>query len=101
MTHQIEKRHTKLKIGTPNRKTMQAIFLPGAWGKIPVFMGKNHPTPGAAMAFSHAQNYPPKTWFSNNLLKKCIFCLTTYNPMVYIRIATNKKGCVHYQKGGL
>ena len=39
----------------------QAIFLPGAWGKIPVFMGKNHPTPGAAMAFLHAQNYPPKT----------------------------------------
>ena len=29
----------------------QAIFLPGAWGKIPDFMGKNHPTPGATMAF--------------------------------------------------
>ena len=39
----------------------QAIFLPGAWGKIPVFMGKNHPTPGAAMAFLHALKYPPKT----------------------------------------
>ena len=38
---------------------VQAIFLPGAWGKIPVFMGKNHPTPGAAMAFLHAKNYPP------------------------------------------
>ena len=38
----------------------QAIFLPGAWGKIPVFMGKNHPTPGAAMAFSYSK-LPPKT----------------------------------------
>ena len=35
----------------PISKMAQAIFLPGAWGKIPVFMGKNHPTPGAAMAF--------------------------------------------------
>ena len=43
-----------------NTKMAQAIFLPGAWGKIPVFMGKNHPTPGAAMAFSHAENHPPK-----------------------------------------
>ena len=42
----------------PNTKLAQAIFLPGAWGKIPVFMGKNHPTPGAAMAFLHALNYP-------------------------------------------
>ena len=48
------------KNGT-HTKMAQAIFLPGAWGKIPVFMGKNHPTPGAAMAFSHAQNHPPKT----------------------------------------
>ena len=45
----------------PISKMAQAIFLPGAWGKIPVFMGKNHPTPGAAMVFSHAQNHPPKT----------------------------------------
>lgn len=30
---------------------MQAIFLPGAWGKIPDFMGKNHHTPLAARAF--------------------------------------------------
>ena len=41
----------------------QAIFLPGAWGKIPVFMGKNRPTPGAAMAFLHAKTTPPKIWF--------------------------------------
>ena len=40
-------------------KMAQAIFLPGAWGKISDFMGKNHSTPLAAMAFSHAQNYPP------------------------------------------
>lgn len=50
----------------PNTKMRQAIFLPGAWGKIPVFMGKNHPTPGAAMVFSHVQNYPPKPDFSKN-----------------------------------
>ena len=48
----------QLKNGTPISKMRQAIFLPGAWGKIPVFMGKNHPTPGAAMAFLHVQNYP-------------------------------------------
>lgn len=50
----------------------QAIFLPGAWGKIPVFMGKNHPTPGAAMVFSHALNYPfctPEKNFLKILLK--------------------------------
>ena len=57
---------TKLKIGTPNTKMAQAIFLPGAWGKIPVFMGKNHPTPGVATAFLHAQKYPPKTGFLKN-----------------------------------
>ena len=39
----------------------QAIFLPGAWGKIPDFMGKNHPTPGAAMAFCMFKTTPPKT----------------------------------------
>lgn len=44
----------------------QAIFLPGAWGKIPDFMEKNRSTPLAAMAFLHAQNYPPKIWFSND-----------------------------------
>ena len=44
-----------------NTKMRQAIFLPGAWGKIPVFMGKNRPTPGAAMAFLHAKTSPPKT----------------------------------------
>ena len=49
----------KYKNGAANTKMAQAIFLPGAWGKIPVFMGKNHPTPRAAMAFLHAKNYPP------------------------------------------
>ena len=71
---QFEKWHTNFKngarqwkIGTPkykngantsrtNTKLPQAIFLPVAWGKIPVFMGKNHPTPRAAMAF-----FIPKT----------------------------------------
>ena len=52
-----------------NTKMRQAIFLPGAWGKIPVFMGKNHPTPGAAMAFLHAQNYPPKICFLKDFTK--------------------------------
>ena len=55
---------TKLKNGTRQfqkwhktiSKMAQAIFLPGAWGKIPDFMGKNHPTPRAAMAF-----FIPKT----------------------------------------
>ena len=42
-------------------KMAQAIFLPGAWGKIPDFMGKNHPTPGAAMAFFILKTTPPKT----------------------------------------
>ena len=41
----------QIENSTPISKMAQAIFLPGAWGKIPVFMGKNHPTPGAAMAF--------------------------------------------------
>ena len=50
-----------IKMAQANIKMVQAIFLPGAWGKIPVFMGKNHPTPGAAMAFLHALNYPSKT----------------------------------------
>ena len=58
-----QKWHTKFKNGTPNSKMGQAIFLPGAWGKIPVFMGKNHPTPLAAMAFLHAKNYPLKPDF--------------------------------------
>ena len=49
---------------------VQAIFLPGAWGKIPVFMGKNHPTPGAAMAFLHAQNYP-SVCTSEKIFLKC------------------------------
>lgn len=39
------------KLAYQIEKMVQAIFLPGAWGKIPVFMGKNRPTPGAAMAF--------------------------------------------------
>ena len=52
---------TNIKMVQANIKMVQAIFLPGAWGKIPVFMGKNHPTPGAAMAFLHALNYPSKT----------------------------------------
>ena len=74
MAHQIEKWANEN--GT-NTKLAQAIFLPGAWGKIPVFMGKNHPTPRAAMAFSHAQNNPPfctsKKFFKN----VSVFMLTT------------------------
>ena len=50
---------SRWEISIPNWKLAQAIFLPGAWGKIPVFMGKNRPTPGAAMAFLHAQTTPP------------------------------------------
>ena len=69
----------------------QAIFLPGAWGKIPVFMGKNHPTPGAAMAFLHALNYPSKTWFLTGFAKWIKFLLTTCKPIVYIRIKPNEK----------
>ena len=60
-------------------KMVQAIFLPGAWGKIPVFMGKNHPTPRAARAFLHAQNYPLKPDFfrrGKNFLKN-IFTFAT------------------------
>ena len=41
----------------------QAIFLPGAWGKIPVFMGKNRSTPGAAMAFCMLKTTPLKPDF--------------------------------------
>nr|DAF80021.1 MAG TPA: hypothetical protein [Caudoviricetes sp.] len=37
----------------------QAIFLPGAWGKILDFSGKITLPPGAAMAFSNVLNYPP------------------------------------------
>ena len=44
-------------------KMAQAIFLPGAWGKIPDFMGKNHPTPGAAMAFCMLKTTPLKSVF--------------------------------------
>ena len=61
-------RPSQYKNGTPiskmaqaNTKMAQAIFLPGAWGKIPVFMGKNHPTPGAAMTFCMLKTTPPKT----------------------------------------
>ena len=39
------------KFANQIKKMVQAIFLPGAWGKISDFMGKNHPTPGATMAF--------------------------------------------------
>lgn len=63
----------------------QAIFLPGAWGKIPVFMGKNRPTPGAAMAFLHAQNYPPKTGFfrrGKNFLKKILYSLLQHDKIL-------------------
>ena len=56
-----------------NTKMGQAIFLPGAWGKIPVFMGKNHPTPGAAMAFLHTQNYPLKSAFQTTFKKSDFF----------------------------
>ena len=62
------------KMVHPNTKMAQAIFLLGAWGKIPVFMGKNHPTPGAAMVFSHVQNYPPfctSKKFFKNFASKC------------------------------
>ena len=59
-TNQYKNGASQWKIGA-NIKMVQAIFLPGAWGKIPVFMGKNPPTPGAAMAFLHALNYPSKT----------------------------------------
>ena len=55
------------KISIPNWKLTQAIFLPGAWGKIPVFMGKNHPTPGAAMAFFMLKTTPLKPDFSESL----------------------------------
>ena len=72
----------------------QAIFLPGAWGKIPVFMGKNHPTPRAAMAFLHAQNYPPKICFLANFAKWIKFLLTTCKPIVYIIDRTNEKPAV-------
>ena len=59
---------TKLKNGTRQfqkwhktiSKMAQAIFLPGAWGKIPDFMGKNHPTPGLLWLFSYPKQ-PPKT----------------------------------------
>lgn len=51
----------------------QAIFLPGAWGKIPDFMGKNRSTPLAAMAFLHAQNYPLKSDFQTTFKKVKFF----------------------------
>ena len=60
---QIEKVQDNFKNGTntrdTNTKMAQAIFLPGAWGKIPDFMGKNRPTPGAAMAFFILKTTPP------------------------------------------
>ena len=52
-----------IKMVQANIKMVQAIFLPGAWGKIPVFMGKNHPTPGAAMAFCMLKTTPLKSVF--------------------------------------
>ena len=52
-------RSANTKLVQANTKMAQAIFLPGDWGKIPVFMGKNHPTPGGCYGFLHAQNYPP------------------------------------------
>ena len=66
---QIEKWCTNFKNGALVPKLAQAIFLSGAWGKIPDFMGKNRPTPGAAMAFLHAQNYPPKTGLLKDFIK--------------------------------
>ena len=53
----------------------QAIFLPGAWGKIPVFMGKNHPTPLAAMAFLMLKITPPLHVFLKNMLTSVFICL--------------------------
>ena len=57
----------------------QAIFLPGAWGKIPVFMGKNHPTPGAAMAFFMLKTTPLKPDFfrRGKIFLKNIFTFAT------------------------
>ena len=51
-------RSANTKLVQANTKMAQAIFLPGAWGKIPVFMGKNHPTPGAVMAFLMLKTTP-------------------------------------------
>ena len=90
---------TKLKNGTRQfqkwhktiSKMVQAIFLPGAWGKIPDFMGKNHPTPPGCYGFFHTQNNPLKPDFfrrGKNFLK---FLLTSFYIKSYNRITTNEK----------
>ena len=84
-----------------NTKMAQAIFLPGAWGKIPVFMGKNHPTPGGCYGFSHAQNYPPFTRRKNflKIFKKYVdFC---FYMLIILSSNQQKRVAVHSQKGGL
>ena len=60
---QFQKWHKRKVNSQANTKMAQAIFLPGAWGKIPVFMGKNHPTPGAAMVFCMLKTTPLKPNF--------------------------------------
>ena len=81
---------------------VQAIFLPGAWGKIPVFMGKNHPTPRGCYGFFHAQNYPPKTGLFRKFAKWIKFLLTTFDIKAYNGIKPKgKRAKVHYQKGDL
>ena len=73
---------TNFKNGTPISKMVQAIFLPVAWGKIPVFMGKNRPTPGAAMAFFILKTTPLKPDFfrrgKNFCLKDIVFSIATW-----------------------
>lgn len=73
-----------------NWKMVQAIFLPGAWGKIPDFMGKNHPTPLAARAFFYAQNYPFFTR-RKNFLKIFKKYIDFYFYMLIIVITNQEK----------
>ena len=56
---QIQNGTSRWEISIPNEKMVQAIFLLGAWGKIPVFMGKNRPTPPGLLWLFHTQNNPP------------------------------------------
>ena len=81
MANQIQKWDIQYKNGISNTKMAQAIFLPGAWGKIPDFMGKNHPTPGAAMVFSHAQKYPLFARLKK-FLKKVLYSVLRYGNLL-------------------